>query len=224
MKTRVIPIPMPIAHAFLLVGERTVLVDSGNPGNEQRILKTLEKHKLDVRDLSLILLTHGHWDHLGSAEAIRNLSNAPISLHHADLELATAGQDKLKPYGFGSSLFEPYFSSRRFKPLKPDVVLTGTESLESYGVNAKLLETPGHTNGSISVLLESGEAIIGDVLRGDFVLEDRPNWHFFYDNLQQVRSSVQKLLSLKLEKLFVGHGKPFSFQSFQRRFAQKGRA
>jgi hydroxyacylglutathione hydrolase len=221
MSTKIIPIPMPIAHAFLLVGERTVLVDSGNPGNEKRILKTLQKHNFEARDLSLILLTHGHWDHLGSAEAIRSLSKAPIALHHADLELAAAGQDKLKAYGFGSSLFEPFFSSRRFKPLEPDVILNGTESLASYGVNAKLLETPGHTKGSISVLLENGDAIVGDVLRGDFVFENRPNWHFFYDDPIMVRSSVKTLLDLKLHKLFVGHGKPFSFKSLQQRFRRQ---
>jgi hydroxyacylglutathione hydrolase len=221
MSTKLIPIPMPIAHAFLLIGERVVLVDSGNPGNEKRILNTLEQHNIDVKELSLILLTHGHWDHLGSAKAIRAISQAPIALHHADLELAAAGQDKLEPYGFGSSLFEPYFSSRRFKPLEPDVILNGTESLASYGINAKLLKTPGHTKGSISVLLENGDAIIGDVLRGDFLLKNRPNWHFFYDDPITVRSSVKKLLDLKLDTLFVGHGKPFSFQSLQQRFGQQ---
>jgi hydroxyacylglutathione hydrolase len=221
MSTKIIPIPMPIAHAFLLLGERAVLVDSGNPGNEKRILKTLKQHDVDVKDLSLILLSHGHWDHLGSTAAIRTLSKAPIALHQADLMLARAGQDKLKPYGFGSSLFEPFFSSRRFKPLDPDVILTGSESLAKYGIDAKLLETPGHTKGSISVLLESGDAIIGDLLRGDFLFENRPNWHFFYDDPIMVRSSVKKLLDLKLNQLFVGHGKPFSFQSLQQRFRKQ---
>jgi hydroxyacylglutathione hydrolase len=221
MSTKIIPISMPIAHAFLLVGERVVLVDSGSPGNEQRILETLERHTLQLKDLSLILLTHGHWDHLGNAEAIRALSKAPIALHHDDLELATAGQDKLKPYGFGSSLLEPYFSSKRFHPVTPDLILNGFETLEAYGVNAKLLETPGHTQGSISVLLENGDAIIGDVLRGDFFFQNRPNWHFFYDDPVVVRSSVKKLLDLKLKKLFVGHGKLFSFGSLRQRFSNK---
>jgi hydroxyacylglutathione hydrolase len=219
MNTRVIPIPMPVAHAFLLLGERSILVDSGNPGNERRILNVLERYGIEARDLSLILLTHGHWDHLGSAAVIRSIGKTPIALHRADLDLARAGSDKLKAYGFGSSLFESYFSSRRFTPLEPDILLNGTETLENYGVNATLLETPGHTKGSISVLLESGEAIIGDLLRGDFVFENRPNWHFFYDDIQTVRSSIQKLSSLELERLYVGHGKPFSFQRFKQRFA-----
>ncbi len=221
MSTKIIPIPTNTANAYFLVGERVVLVDSGSPGNEKRILETLEQHQLSVKDLSLILLTHGHWDHLGSAEAIRNLSHAPIALNHADLELANAGQAKLKAYGFGTALLEPYFSSKRFDPIKPDVILNGNETLDSYGVNAKLIKTPGHTQGSVSVLLESGDAIIGDLLRGDFVFENRPNWHFFYDDVITVRSSIKTLLDLKLEQLFVGHGKPFSFKSLQERFANK---
>ncbi len=221
MNTKIIPIPTNTANSYFLVDERLVLVDSGSPGNEKRILETLERHQLQLKDLSLILLTHGHWDHLGSAEAIRAVSKAPIALHHADLELAKAGRAKLKPYGFGTALLEPYFSSKRFNPLTPNVILRGSETLEAYGVNARLLETPGHTNGSVSVLLESGDAIIGDVLRGDFVLENSPNWHFFYDDLKMVRSSIKKLLNSKPERLFVGHGKPFSFQSLQNRFSGK---
>jgi hydroxyacylglutathione hydrolase len=221
MSTKIIGIPTNTANAYFLVGERVILVDSGSPGNEKHILETLEHHQLQPKDLSLILLTHGHWDHLGSAEAIKAVSKAPIALHHADLGLAAAGKAKLKPYGFGTALLEPYFSSKRFYPITPDLILNGTETLEAYGVNAKLLETPGHTDGSVSVLLDNGDAIIGDVLRGDFVLGNRPNWHFFYDDLNVVRSSIKKLLSLKLERLFVGHGKPFSFGSLEQRFSKR---
>ncbi len=221
MKTEIIHIPTSTAHSYFLIGERVVLVDSGSPGNEKRILETLEQHKLKVQDLSLILLTHGHWDHLGSAEAIRAITKAPIALHHADLEPAKAGRVKLKPYGFGSNFVEPYFRSKRFNPVIPDIILNGTETLEAYGVNAKLLETPGHTNGSITVFLENGDAIIGDLLRGDFVLETRPNWHYFYDDVDMVRSSIKTILDLQLERLFVGHGKPFLLSSLQKRFSKK---
>lgn len=221
MSTKIIPIATNTANSYFLVGERVVLVDSGSPGNEKRILDTLEQRQLKLSDLSLILLTHGHWDHLGSSQAIRAVSKAPIALHHADLELAKSGHAKLKAYGFGTALLEPYFSSKHFNPVIPDVILNGTESLEAYGVNAKLLETPGHTDGSVSVLLEKGDAIIGDVLRGDFVFENRPNWHFFYNDVTMMRSSIKKLLNLKLETLFVGHGKPFSFGSLRKRFTNK---
>lgn len=220
MTTKIITIPTSTANSYFLLGERLILVDSGSPGNEKRILETLERHQFKPTDLSLILLTHGHWDHLGSAQAIKAISKAPMALHHNDLGLARAGQAKLKPYGFGTALLEPYFSSKRFEPLTPDIVLNGNETLEAYGLNAKLLETPGHTDGSVSVLLENGDAIIGDMLRGDFIFENRPNWHFFYDDPQKDRSSIKKLLGLKLRTLFVGHGKPFSFESLQRRFGQ----
>ncbi len=224
MSTKIIAVPTTTANAFLLVGERVVLVDSGSPGNEKRIFDTLERHGLTPKDLSLILLTHGHWDHLGSAQAIRVLSKAPVALHRADLELASAGQAKLKPYGLGTALLEPYFSSKRFAPVTPDLILNGFETLKAYGVNAKLRATPGHTDGSVSVLLENGDAIIGDVLRGDFMLENRPNWHFFYDDVDLVQSSIKTILDLKPERLFVGHGKPFSFKSLQQQFVNKVKA
>jgi glyoxylase-like metal-dependent hydrolase (beta-lactamase superfamily II) len=207
-----------VANAYLVIGERPILVDTLEPGNERRILRALEQHNLEAKALALIVLTHGHWDHLGSVNGLREATGAPVALHGDDLELARAGQAKLRgvtPMGRASAGF---FSSRRFAPVTPDIVLDGQGSLEQYGVHGRLQPTPGHTTGSVSVVLESGEALVADLVRGDFILEDRPTQHFFMDDLAVMRESIQSLLGLPLKRLYAGHGKPFSFESFQRRF------
>jgi hydroxyacylglutathione hydrolase len=201
-----------------VIGERPILVDTLEPGNEQRILRVFEQHNLEPKTLALILLTHGHWDHAGSVNGLRDATGAPVALHGNDLVLARAGQAQLRGVTPMGQISAGFFSSRRFAPVKPDIVLNGQETLEQYGVSGRLQRTPGHTTGSVSVILEGGAALAADLVRGDFVLENRPTQHFFMDDLSIMRQSIQSLLGLPLTRLYTGHGRPFSFESFQRRF------
>ncbi len=202
-----------------MIGERPILVDTLEPGNERRILRVLGQQGLEPKALALILLTHGHWDHAGSAGGLRDATGAPVALHGNDLGLARAGQAKLRGVTPMGQLSAGFFSSRHFAPVEPDIVLSGQESLDQYGVSGRLQPTPGHTTGSVSVILDGGAALVADLVRGDFVLEHRPTQHFFMDDLPVMRQSIQSLLGLPLTKLYAGHGRPFSFESFQRRFA-----
>ena len=75
-----------------------------------------------------------------------------------------------------------------------------------------MVYTPGHTKGSISVLLSSGEAIVGDLLMGGWLggmfRSGQPGYPYYADDLGQIRASVKTLLDLGATKFFVGHGGP----------------
>ncbi len=206
-----------ISNLYLLIGERPVLVDTGNPGNADLVIKTLARFGFAPRDLALILLTHAHGDHLGSANALRERTGAPIALHGADLEMARSGHQDLRPAGLDGRLLKRFFSDH-FEAVEPDIVLDGQTSLEAYGLDARVIQTPGHTPGSVSVILPDGQAVIADVVRGDFVLPNRPTRHLFADDLSIVASSIQRLLGLPLTTLHPGHGLAFSEASLARRF------
>ena len=206
---RLEPIRTPIANMYLLIGKRPVLVDTGAPGNADRIVRRLERLGFKPRDLALILLTHAHWDHLGSAAEVQARTNAPIMLHRADLHMAQAGRQTIQPTGLDGVLMRPMFPTR-FPPIQPDVILDGETTLEAYGLSARVIETPGHTAGSVSVLLPSGDAIVADVLRGAWAWPERPARHLFADDFPRVISSLQKLSGLPLNRVYTGHGQPFS--------------
>lgn len=80
------------------------------------------------------------------------------------------------------------------------------------GGDGKVVHTPGHTAGSISVLLSSGEAIVGDLLRGGWLggmfRSGQPSYPYYADDLGQIRASVKRLLTLGTTRFFVGHGGP----------------
>lgn len=113
-------------------------------------------------------------------------------------------------------------------PVEPDVLLSGERSLEEWGVGGRVIETPGHTAGSVSVVLPGGEAIVGDMLAGGYLgfkfRPSRPRYHLFAEDLAEVRRSIDRVLELSPTKIFTGHGGPLDPEAVRRRFANEIRA
>ena len=83
-----IPIlPLGMVNAHLIRSEAgCILVDAGIPGSERKIGRVLAEHGLTFRDIKLIVITHAHADHAGSAARLRDLSGAPILAHKDDAD------------------------------------------------------------------------------------------------------------------------------------------
>ncbi|MFD7339965.1 MBL fold metallo-hydrolase [Streptomyces violascens] len=99
-RTKVVPIPVMGRHninAYLLLGRRPVIVDAGIPGSGQKILDRIAAHGVDPIDVALIVITHGHIDHFGSAAELHRLTGAPIAGHIADLGPYRSGRVR-EPY------------------------------------------------------------------------------------------------------------------------------
>lgn len=162
---RIVPIalaPWGFLNAYLVQGERTIVVDAGYPRMARRILGALEREGTDPRDVSLILLTHGHLDHLGGVTRLRQELDAPVALHSADAAIARSGRDRALQgtdlFGRAFALFAP----RTAPAFEPDIVHDGELDLAPFGVPGHTLHTPGHTPGSVSVVLD--EAVLcGDL-------------------------------------------------------------
>lgn len=222
--TTVILIPTLIANTYLLRGTGCVLIDTGNPGSEQTILRRLAQHGVQPRDITLILLTHGHGDHFGSAAALRALTGAPVAIHRHDADALRAGRNPpLHASGLaGRALRLMPFIRQASPPLEPDILIDGPFDLGAYGVRGTVLATPGHTPGSLSVLLPDGGAVIGDLLMGGSMAGKLrphvPNDHYFIDDLAQARASLRLVLSHNPERLYVGHGGPLGAAAVRARF------
>ena len=111
-----IPIlPFGMVNAHLIRGEGgCILVDAGIPGSETKIERMLARHGLSFKDIKLIVVTHAHVDHAGSAHAIRELSRAPIVAHVDDAK----PEPKWKFERF-SQHFACSNCGRGFEPLNP---------------------------------------------------------------------------------------------------------
>lgn len=212
MPQLITPIRLSLSNAFLVRGERPVLVDAGSPGEERKIARAIAAAGVELSDISLILLTHAHRDHAGSAKALRELTGAPIALHPAEDRMLERGHmGKLTPVRPRHALWEP-FLNRPFPGCRPDIALHDGQQLNEWGLDATVVETPGHSSGSVSVVLPFDDALAGDLLIGGFlgglVEPNRPRVPYFAEDLPQLYESVAKLCGRAAGRWYLGHGGP----------------
>jgi len=99
----------------------------------------------------------------------------------------------------------------RIPPTEVDVVLGDEEvSLAKYGITGKVVHTPGHSSGSVSVLLETGDAFVGDMAMNKFPLRLSPGLPIFAEDWEQLMESWELLLASGAKTIYPSHGEPFS--------------
>jgi hydroxyacylglutathione hydrolase len=94
----------------------------------------------------------------------------------------------------------------------PDLFIDEGYDFSEYGFDAKVLEIPGHSKGSIGVLTSSGDLFCGDLLAN----VGKPSIWSIIDDPDAARASVERLKSLQINTVFPGHGQPFSMELFMK--------
>lgn len=211
-----------LANAFLLKGDRPILVDTGRPRDAQALARALKEAGVAVADLALILHTHAHWDHAGSTRQLKEWTRAPTAVHEADAAMMRRGDNGvLRGTSLIGRVLRPLLDLS-FPGLEPDLTFAGEFDLAPFGVAARAIPTPGHTAGSVSVLTAAGDAIVGDLLMGGYfggkVLRRRPLLHYFAEDLPTLRASIRALLRHQPARIYVGHGGPLDPAAVARAF------
>ena len=222
---KIIKIKVRFSNAYLVKSERVILVDTGMPGEENRILRAVRDAGIHMSDIALILHTHGHVDHAGSTEALKKALGVPSAIHPADAEMMRSGRMRpLIAMRLQSRLIKPLVW-RNFPPSNPDLLIDEGFDLSAYGVEGRLLHTPGHTAGSVSLFFPNGEAIIGDTMMGGVMggnlFGSRPNFHYFAEDIDLLHSSIQLTISQAPERLYLGHGGPLTLERVKTRFGNE---
>lgn len=212
----IIPVKLGITTVFIVREEGVILVDTGFPGSSDAIIHAMKEHGISPRDIRLIVLTHGHADHAGSAADLRERTGAKVAIHAADVEMIRNGsQGVLRPICLSGRVFGIFFSRKEkseFPPFDPDVFLVDGMSLEPYGISGTVLATPGHTSGSVSILLTSGDALAGDLLFAHLPAGN-PGLPFWAEDCNVVKESIRALMSRHPARIYVAHGGMFPADS-----------
>ncbi len=205
----VVPLKLGYVHAFLIRGEKgCALVDTGPPSSTIKISQWLNKLEIKPRDISIIIITHGHYDHFGSVDKLRSMTKAPVAIHADDASALRKGKNQpAVPRTLLAKLFASFKKQEvpGFTPFEPDIIIGDELKLDAYGINGMTIHTPGHTPGSVSVVLSTGECIVGDLLMGK-----RAHYPMFLQNMQDLQSSLKRVLAFNPSAIHVGHGGPLS--------------
>jgi glyoxylase-like metal-dependent hydrolase (beta-lactamase superfamily II) len=172
---------------LLIVEDTLTLVDTGYRGSGLHIVECIKQLGRLPEELTLIIITHNHIDHVGSLAELRKLTGARAAIHRLDI-----GVRKNQPSACPEDI---------------DIQLEGGETFKNFG-GLEIIHTPGHTQGSICLYSAKNSFLIaGDALRKR---RDKIQLPFRVSNsdMKMAAESVRKLSALKFDTLCFGHGLP----------------
>lgn len=179
MKINVLPVGELNTNCYIIEDEASHEALVIDPGDEAgSILKLLSRHGLHLK---YIVITHGHYDHVGGNLELKEKTKAPILMHQEDL------------FGLVVSTSP-----------KPDRYLTESEILKVGTLEFKVIHCPGHSPGGISLYCEAEKAVFtGDTLfNGTWGRTDLPR-----SSEKAMVESLKRLLQLPPETtVYPGHG------------------
>ena len=187
-------------------GSSGVLVDTGRREFARRVLEACRRYRV-----RLIVLTHGHFDHAENAAFLSEALGVPIGMSGRDLDLissnanqALSAETLLGKVVLSASLRE--FSRRSMRVFEPEVLLQEGDCLTDYGIDARIVALPGHTEGSIGLDVEETNLVVGDALMNMFY----PTVSMLFHNRGAMLESAEKISTLGRRMLYFGHGRPVS--------------
>lgn len=164
-----------------------LLVDCGWPGTLPQFTKVLQRKGMTLKEFKYLLVTHFHPDHAGLVQDLKN-QGMKLILPACQVDFVGSFGEHFK----GKSL--PYIEIRQ----NDNLILKLEDShkfLFSIGLNGEILHTPGHSDDSVTLILDEGFAFTGDL-------------HPSFMNTDDVttRESWDKINQHKITRIFPGHG------------------
>jgi len=196
-----------MANVFLIVGQSITIIDAGTKQAGKKILHYIERIGRSPNDVERIVLTHHHFDHVGSLARLRQATGAQSAAHSLDA-LVIEGKESPQPFNlppvqrllfaFPNMLMKP-------SPVRVDVRLADGEVLDVLG-GLQVVHTPGHTPGSISLWLkEKGVIFVGDAIVNQADNLTGASEAFSLD-MAEANRSVHKIAALDFEVCCFSHG------------------
>lgn len=205
-----------------------LLIDTSWPKNYKRFLRKIKKYNIQITDIKYLLLTHSHTDHTGFANDLLIESGAKLIVHEKAVPLLRKGvmESEAEPtnrfmrvmFRFVHKIVEASYpeitiNDKQIIEIKKDIAISIPKEI---GLKGKIIATPGHTNDSISLILEDGRGFVGDLCTNNiwvFIgLGQKPPLNV---GLEIVFKSWEKLVTNGVKEIYPAHGKSFPVEKLK---------
>ena len=171
-----------------------IMIDTDFPGTLYRFMDLSNQHNIKISDIKYLIITHFHPDHAGIAQDLKNLGIRLI-IH----ECQVAFVDNLN--NFFKKNNQLNFTDI---PSEDNIVISSKESrdfLKRMEIEGEIIQTPGHTDDSVSLIIDGCCAFTGDL----------PEFsHIEAYNDQTIKNSWESIRDYKITKVYPGHGYPYT--------------
>ncbi len=197
-------------NAFLIEDDGLTLVDTGLPGNTDKIFAAMQKEGKNPAHIKRIILSHLHTDHAGNAADIKQRVNARVYAHREDarlLEQGVSGRPMTLTPGITNKFVYQLFiknAGNAVRPVAVDEELSDGDVLPLLG-GIQVIHTPGHSAGHSALLLQSeGVLIAADLCAHVLGLA----YSTLYEDRALGQQSILKAAARSFDTAVFGHGGP----------------
>lgn len=234
---KIIKLKLSVTNCYLIKsGEKYILFDTGYEYEWELFCKRLKEAGVSISEISHIILTHHHDDHCGLLNRIlKENSDIKVVMSYLAKDLLLKGENDRshggrlinKRIGFIWRLNGKRFkimltlkkyidpkTNLKFPPYKlreKDIIISGDTRLKDIGIglDGTIIETPGHTIDSISVIFDDGDSIVGDAAANMLRFAGTKYCVIFISDIDEYYNSWRKIISQDAKQIFPAHGEQF---------------
>jgi glyoxylase-like metal-dependent hydrolase (beta-lactamase superfamily II) len=206
--SRVHPVSLGHANIYLIEAySGYILVDAGMPRMDAELDGAMMEAGVDPRSVQLIIITHGHLDHIGSIAHAQRATGGKVLCHRSFADRLAKGEvEPAVPQNLKGRIMNLMTALARFdyEGLEPDMIMDEEFDLGGFGLPGKVLHTPGHSPSSVSVILDSGEALVGDMVRDEG--SGKIGLGMFYEDKEALIESLDRVAAHEPRIIYLSHG------------------